>query len=580
MKILGINSVFHETAASLIEDGRIVASVEEERLTGIKHGKQASPYGSWILPYNAINYCLTEGGITLGELDHVAYSFKPWLRLKRNLPKMIGRSLKGDPVPLRNGLAYFYFNKRIPAFLVKEIPQKISIRKRLIIKGAPQWKFHFVEHHVAHAAASFLASPFDQAAILSLDGIGETTCTLMAAGRGRSIKKLKEIGYPHSLGFLYEQVTKFLGFQQNNDEFKVMGLAAYGKPRFYRKLRQLVEWTEGGYRIRIDFDRSYLMGVKELYDLLGSPRSWETPLTGRHADIAASLQEVLEKTVLHILEWLHKKTGIDNLCLAGGVSLNCLMNERILRESPFKNIFIQPAGHDAGTALGAALWVNHAVLARPGKTVMDHACWGPAIKGDVEKHLKGARIPYTRPEQIAKETARLISQGKIVGWVQGRTEWGPRSLGNRSILADPRDKTMRERINKLKGREGYRPLSPAILEEALPEYFEDPSASPFMLFARKVRPPRRISLISAVNIDGTARFQSVGSKQNPLFHELIQEFYRLTGVPAVINTSLNYREKPLVCTLEQALDCFYNTGLDYLAVNGCLISKPFMTGHS
>lgn len=574
MVIIGINSVYYETSASLLSKKGIFAA-EEERFTGIRHGKEASPYGSHLLPFHSINYCLKENDLTLEEIDHIAYSFNPWLKLKRNLLNIIFSLLKDDLNLVQRELAYYYFNKKIPEFLIKEVPRNPSIRSRFILSGKPKWKFHFVEHHLAHAASAFFVSPFEEAAILSIDGIGETTCTLLAFGQDKTIKKLKEIHYPHSLGFFYEEVTKFLGFQRNHDEYKVMGLAAYGKPRYYDALKKLIVLKpEGEYRVNIDFRKSTLFGVKELHDVLGAPRIVGGKITERHADIATSAQKILEDTVLHVLKWLSKKTKTKNLCMAGGVALNCVMNERIRNESDFENVFIQPVANDAGTALGATLWVNHVILNKPREYIIEHVYLGPEFSdAEIEAHLNTNNIPYYKSLNVARDSANLIANGKVIGWFQGRMEFGPRALGSRSILADPRDPLMKDRINRIKGREEFRPVAPAILEEKTANFFESSDPSPFMLFARKVKLSKVNSIPSVVHVDGTARLQTINRKQNHLFYNLIKEFYFITGIPVVINTSLNYKGKPIVCTIEQSIECFYNSGLDYMILGNFILNK-------
>jgi carbamoyltransferase len=575
MHILGINAVYHESAACLLDGGRLLSLMEEERFTGIRHGKEAKPYGAWLLPFLAINACLEREDASLQDIEHIAYSFQPGVRLRGNLGRIFTALLAGDAGPLQRELSYWYFNRLVAHFLIEAAPRKKSLRKRFLVAGKPSWKFHFIEHHLAHAASTFFVSPFDEAAILSIDGIGETACTLMAKGEGSRIAKVKEIPYPHSLGFFYEEVTTFLGFQRNHDEYKVMALAAFGQPRYYDALRELILLKpDGCYEVKIDFHRSSLLGTPELHKALGVPRLWGAPLTERHADIAASAQKVLEDTVLHMLAWLHGQTGSDGLCLAGGVALNCVMNERIREESPFKRVWVQPAANDAGTALGAALWVAHAVQNQPRAHVMEHVYWGPEFSDtEIEAKLLTCKIPYRRVPNIARACAELIAQGRLVGWFQGRMEWGPRALGNRSILADPRDPIMRDKVNSIKGREEFRPLAPAVLEESAGDYFRGGRTSPFMLFAQQALSDKQRDIPAVVHVDGTARVQTVNKKQNPLFYELITEFGKMTGIPVVVNTSLNYQGKPIVATPDQALDCFYNSGLDYLALGSFLIGK-------
>lgn len=577
MYILGINSVYHESSASLLCTGQLLAAAEEERFTGIRHGKEPTPYGAWLLPFHSTNYCLEKANVTINELEYLAYSFQPTKRLTANLARIVTGLLKADAKPLRKELAYWYFNKRAPVVLTAGAPREKRFRKRFLVAGKTNWKVCFVEHHLAHAASAFFPSPFDEAAILSIDGIGETSCTLMALGAGTEIKKFKELLYPNSLGFFYEEITTFLGFQRNHDEYKVMALAAYGKPRYYDNLKRLLSRTrDGEYEVNIDFRRSSIFGAQELHKELGPPRLWGAPLNERHADIAASAQKLLEETVLHMVSWLRKSGGRENLCLAGGVALNCVLTERIRQESGFKRVWVQPAANDAGTALGAALWVWHSVLNQPRQYVMTDAYLGPEFsEAEIEEQLLKNRNNYKLVPGIARQCAELISQGKTVGWFQGRMEWGPRALGNRSILADPRDPVMRDKLNRIKGREDFRPLAPAILAQSVGDYFECVEPSPFMLFARTVKSDQRERIPAVVHVDGSARVQTVNSKDNPLLHELIVEFQRITGIPLIVNTSMNYQGKPIVCTVEQAIDCFYNSGLDYLALGRFLLSKEW-----
>jgi carbamoyltransferase len=573
--VLGINSVYHEAAAAILGDGYPLAAVEEERFTGIRHGKDPSPYGAWLLPFHGIDYCLNVPQLTIDDLEHIAYSFQPTRRLTKNLRRVTNAVLRGNINPLQRELAYWFFNHRVPAFLTQASPRTGSIRRRFLLSGKPRWKFHFIEHHLAHAASAFFPAPFDEAAILSIDGIGETSCTLMAHGAGTGITKIKEVFYPNSLGFFYEEITTFLGFQRNHDEYKVMALAAYGKPRYYENLKKLLIGTrDGEYKVRIDFRRSSIFGAQELRKELGPPRLWGAPLNERHADIAASAQKILEDTVLHMVSWLRKWGRAENLCLAGGVALNCVLTERIRQESGFNQVWVQPAANDAGTALGAALWVWHSVLNGPRQYIMTNPYLGPEFsEAEIEGQLLKSKLAYESVPDIARKCAGLIAEGKTVGWFQGQMEWGPRALGNRSILADPRDPVMRDKLNCIKGREDFRPLAPAILEQFVGDYFECAEPSPFMLFARTVKPHQRERIPAVVHIDGSARLQTVNKKDNRLLHELIFEFKKITGIPLIVNTSLNYKGKPIVCTVEQAIDCFYNSGLDYLALGRFLLSK-------
>lgn len=575
MYILGINSAFHEPSACLVKDGIVIAAAEEERFTGIKHGKDANPFSSWILPFQAISWCLAKEGITINQIDNIAYSFKPSIRLVKKFPTILKWLANGKIAKIEKEFALFYFNSRIPLFLKQYSPKKQEIRKRFITTNYRKLQFHKVEHHLAHAASAFLCSPFKEAAILSVDGIGEITATLLAYGKGNSIKKIREFGYPDSLGFFYEEITEFLGFQRNHDEYKIMGLSAYGKPKYYNQLRELILLKpDGRYEVKINFEKASLFGCRELKEILGPPRLWSTNITQRHKDIAASAQKILEDAILHILDWLYERTRSRNLCLAGGVALNCLMNQRIKEKSKFRNMFVQPASHDAGTALGAALYVYNCFLENERTYVMDHPYLGPEFTSDeIKSRLEESKVKYKISRNIAKECAKLISDGNIIGWFQGAVEWGPRALGNRSILADPRNCKMKDIINKIKNREDFRPLAPVILEEKLSQYFEEKTPSPFMLFTYHVKSSKKKKIPAVVHFDGTARTQTVNKEQNKLLYVLTEEFEKITGIPILINTSLNYARKPIVCTIEQSLDCFYNSGLDYLAMGNFLISK-------
>jgi len=575
MYVLGINSAYHETSSCILSDDSILACVEEERFTGIRHARPPSPYGSWLLPFNAINYCLETANCRMSEIDHIAYSFQPNSRLLGSISRIACSLIRCSSVALEHELAYWYFNRRIFRFLRENAPSDHRIRRNFLTIGEHSFKTHFVAHHLCHAASAFYPSPYDTAAILSLDGIGESCSSMMALGQDTKIQVLKEIDYPHSLGFFYEEITKFLGFRRGHDEYKVMALAALGTPKYYDKLRQLVPLKPNGrYEVRISFYPELLFGQQELLNALGPPRLWDATLTERHADIAASAQKVLEETILHMLQWLKKQTQADNLCLAGGVALNCVMNERIRQEAGFDHVWVQPAANDAGTSLGAALWIWHQMLKHPRGITMDHAYYGPEFTDkEIEQTLTTSKIPFRHCSDIASACAELIAKGQIIGWFQGRMEWGPRALGNRSILGDPRNLEMKTKINQLKSREQFRPLAPSIVTEAIAQYFESSEPSPFMAFARKVRSERIQEIPAVVHADGTARVQTVSQDFNPLFHRLISRFGDLTGTPLVINTSLNYEGKPIVANIKQAIDCFFNTGLDSIALGPFLISK-------
>jgi carbamoyltransferase len=570
MYVLGINSVYHEPSACLLKDGILVAAAEEERFTGFRHGKEANPYNSWILPFNAINYCLEKENISINEIDHIAYSFNPKKRFLKRMPPLL---LKFKINKIKDESFLFYFNSNIKHFLRLYPPKCQRIRKRFI--GSNKSKVHFIDHHLSHAASSFFVSPFREAAILSVDGIGEVTSTFLGYGKNNKIKKIKNIAYPNSLGFFYEEITEFLGFQRNHDEYKVMALAAYGKPKYYKQLSKLIQLKNNGdYEIKIDFEKNILFGCRELKNVLGKPRLWGSPLTQRHKDIAASAQKILGYTVLHVLNWLYHKTKSENLCLAGGVVLNCLMNSKIRDNTKFKRIFIQPAANDAGTSIGAAFFVYNSILNNKRSFVLKNVYLGPTYPNEeIRKKLLENKIHYKKYDNISKKCADLLSKGKIIAWFQGGMEFGPRALGNRSILADPRKRLMKNKLNRIKSREEFRPLAPVIKEEKLREYFTNSTKSPFMLFTYRAKKGVDKIIPSALHIDKSARVQTVNETDNPQLYSLLNEFEKITKIPILINTSFNYKGKPIVCTIEQALDCFYNSGIDYLAIGNFLISK-------
>ena len=567
MYTLGINATFHDSAACLVRDGVPVAAAEEERFTRVKHAKRPTPYSTYLLPFNAIDYCLREAGIDLADVDHVAYSFDPYLVLGQRRPREV--RLVIDPFASTPPSSPWetIFPAAIasaPRLLVDDVP--FHLRKRFTrAKAEPSYRFHFVEHHLAHAASAFLASPFEEAAVMTIDGQGEKTTTLLAIGQGTEITKLKEIPMPHSLGLLYEAVTDHLGFLRSSDEYKVMALASYGRPTFQSQFQEILALEDGGFRLN----------AVSLSDKLGPPREPGAPLEQRHFDIAASLQHALEEAVLHLAAWLHAQTNLSSLCLAGGVALNCVMNSRLRAESPFRDIFVQPAASDAGTALGAALIID--AWFRPGQRdyVMRHAFLGPRFDDrQIQLALDRGRLRYSRPRDIAEATARAIAEGKVVGWFQGRMEFGPRALGARSILATPHDPAMVVRLNDLKDREDFRPVAPAVLEEAAEEYFERAGASPFMLFTFPVRQGKAHLVPAICHVDGTARIQTVSRSDAPLFRRVIEEFRRITGLPLVINTSFNTRGQPIVCTPEDAIACFFTSPIDALAMGSFFLSKP------
>jgi carbamoyltransferase len=578
MYILGINAAFHDSSACLLRDGVVVAAAEEERFSRIKHGKRATPYQAHALPFHAIDYCLEAGGITLADVDDVAYSFNPFLLTNGTTERRFALPRTADEAKQGGGYdpwdtVFLAGVTAAPRMLRDDVP--FHLRSRMNGDASTHtWRFHFVEHHVTHAASAYYPSPFDRAAVLTLDGRGECVSTYMGIGDGLQLEKLNEVALPHSLGLLYEQVTTHLGFLNSSDEYKVMALASYGAPRHADKLRAHLRWRDDG---------SYEILPMDLTDLFGPPRSPKATFDAEHFDIASSLQVVLEEAGVHLASWLQRRTGEKNLCLAGGVALNCVMNSRIASESPFERVWVQPAAGDAGTSLGAALsvWADRGENAASGaagtgadRWRMESAYLGPEYGDDqIRAVLDHARLAYTRPSDYTGAVADLLAQGKVVGWFQGRMEFGPRALGARSILASPTDPAMMQRLNELKDREDFRPVAPAVLAEEATRYFENCTDSPFMLFVYNVRPEMAGRVPAIRHVDGTARAQTVSREQSPVFHALLERFRDLTGVPVLVNTSFNTRGKPVVCTPQDALECFYTSPIDVLAIGGYVLQK-------
>ncbi|HEU5431800.1 MAG TPA: carbamoyltransferase C-terminal domain-containing protein, partial [Thermomicrobiales bacterium] len=547
MFTLGINAAFHDSAACLVEDGRVVAAAEEERFSRIKHGKRPIPFSTWELPYHAIAFCLRQGGIGLAEVDHVAYAFDPWRRLgPRRGDETIALPLEpsAQPTPQEWEAAWD------PLFLASIVnaPRHLAggaplhLRQRFAgVTTAGPYRWHWVDHHLAHAASAFLPSPFETAAVLTLDGRGERATTAYFVGRGTCLERIGQVEMPHSLGILYEQVTEHLGFLHAADEYKVMALASFGEPAYADEIRS---------RIRLDGDGAYTIEPPRLAERFGPARARGAPLEQCHCDLARSLQVVLEETVLRLAEWLHRRTGERDLCLAGGVALNCVLNARLRDDGPFDRIWVQPAAGDAGTALGAALWIDARERRSDERAYrMDDVYLGPAFDDDEIGQLLGwTGVAGRRTDDIASETAAVLAANRIVGWFQGRMEFGPRALGARSIFASPLDATTQARLNEIKDREDFRPVAPAVLEEAAHDWFVGADVSPFMLFVHDVRPDRADRIPAVRHVDGTARIQTVNRAHNPRFHALLTAFGARTGVPVLVNTSFNTRGEPIVCT--------------------------------
>lgn len=581
MYTLGINAAYHDTAACLVRDGEVIAAAEDERFTHIKHGKRPVPFSAWELPYHAIDYCLGQAGIALRDVDHVAYSYDPALfpgardgeatvtlplEPSREPPSPDGHASPWDPL-------FLSYVVNAPRQLASGAPHHLAARFAGVTPDGP-FRWHFVEHHLAHEASAFLAAPFPRCAVLTMDGRGERATTSYGVFDGLDYRRIRQIDLPDSLGLLYERVTRHLGFLHSSDEYKVMALASYGKPACRDVFRAMVtEDGDGGYRVGRVSDA-------DLAACLGPARARGAGFEARHFDVARSLQEVLEETVLGMTAWLAAESGESRLAMAGGVALNCVMNARVRDRGPFDAVWVQPAAGDAGTALGAALWIDFIRRGRQARTwVMDHAYLGPAFdECEIAALLDRAGLAYERLDDVPGRTAQLLADDKIVGWFQGRMEFGPRALGARSILASPIDARMQQRLNEIKDREDFRPVAPVVMQERASEWFTaarpGDGEAPFMLFIYDVRPERAARIPAVCHVDGTARVQTVRRAQHPLFYDLLAAFERRTGVPILVNTSFNTRGEPIVCTPRDALACFWTSPLDALVIGPFLLEKP------
>jgi carbamoyltransferase len=572
MYTLGINAAFHDPSACIVRDGQLLAAAEEERFTHIKHGKRPIPFTAYELPFHAIDYCLGIAGIHLKDVDHIAYSFDPFRLLDCHVKD------GGIPLPLHPGSpgekdGYAGWDPLFLSFIVNAPGQLADgyphhLQRRFAGAGVHSEKWHFVEHHIAHAASAFLPSPFDHAAVMTIDGRGEQATTSYYIGRENTLIPVGAVNMPHSLGLLYEDVTDYLGFLRSSDEYKVMALASYGRPEYVDDFRAI---------IHVGDDGDYTIDRHDLEAMFGPARQRNGPMTQQLFDLAHSLQKVLEETVLKLADWLYKKTGEDDLCLAGGVALNCVLNAAIRDKGPFKRIWVQPAAGDAGTALGAALWIDAQQRNVAVKSFeMEHAYWGPAFDDEeIERFLLWTKVPYRRLTDVAGETAAILAQDKVIGWYQGRMEFGPRALGSRSILASPINPAMQSRLNEIKDREDFRPVAPVVLEEEADEWFENADCSPFMLFVHNVRPEKADKIPAVRHVDGTARIQTVRRDQHEHYYDLLKEFKHLTGVPVLVNTSFNTRGEPIVCTPRDAIECFWTSPFDALVINSFLLEKEW-----
>ncbi|MHB8499494.1 MAG: carbamoyltransferase family protein [Candidatus Acidiferrales bacterium] len=577
MNILGINAYHGNASAAIVCDGRLVAAVEEERFNRVKYAAG--------FPAQAIRYCLREAGLELKDIDHVAVPRNPYARLGTKLFYAIRM-----PSFARERMKVLAKFTGIPEALARAFdtdPAKLAA------------KFHRVEHHQAHLASAFFVSPFERAALLSADGLGDFASTMWGSGDGSRMKIDGAIAFPHSLGLFYSAVTQYLGFLKFGDEYKVMGLAAYGEAEQLEAFRDIVHINGNGFRLGLEYfthhrtgpemswadaDKTPTMGKmfsEAMERRLGPKRNPEEPLEQRHRNLASALQTRLEEVYLGMLKKLAERTGLKAVCLAGGVAFNCVANGKIFDKTGFEQVHVHPAAGDGGLAVGAAFYVWHQILGKPRTFVMDHAYWGPGytreeIRAAMDAKAfgkNGCRVEELAEANLMQRTAAIVADGKILGWFQGRAEWGPRALGNRSIVADPRRPEMKEILNRrIKHREIFRPFAPSILAESTGEWFEKSHPSPFMTLAFSVRPEKRDKIPAPTHVDGTGRLQTVTREANPRYWSLIKAFEQLTGVPVVLNTSFNDNE-PIVCTPAEALDCFQRTQMDALVLGDFLITR-------
>lgn len=559
MNILGVSCFYHDSSAALLQDGKITAAAQEERWTRKKHDIS--------FPENAIRYCLEQAGLTVDKVDAVGFYEKPLLKFERLLSSHI------ETFPR----SYKVFVQALPSWITEKLRIPSILWKRFGYDG----KVFFVEHHMAHAASAFHVSPFEEAAIFTADGVGEWATTTLGYGKGTEVALLKELHFPHSLGLLYSSVTAYLGFKVNNDEYKVMGLAPYGKPAYYDEFRKIIDVKEdGSYRLDMDyftFHYGTRMLSRKFEEKFGTARGKEGPVEERHKDIAASLQKVVEEVVFAAVNHLHKITKTKNLCLAGGVALNSVANGKLTRMTPFKKVYVPPAPSDPGAAVGAATIVYHMLLGKPRSFVMNRADLGPGFSREqVKSFLDSRNVVYKEfPEkELLKTVARLLWENNVVGWFQGRMEFGERALGNRSILANPCNHGMKDILNlKVKHREQFRPFAPVVTAEDAKDYFDVDTEVPFMSFVYPVRESKRKMLPAVTHVDGSGRLQTIRREANPRYYDVIREFEKLSKVPILVNTSFNIRGEPIVMTPEHAYRCFTGTGIDYLVIGNFLIKR-------
>jgi carbamoyltransferase len=542
--VLGINAVFHDPAAALVVNGEIVAAAEEERFSRRKHGKEAVPFSTWEVPEQSARWCLQQADLRPEDLDTVAYSYDPALARA-----VTGDITTGNWEPLRTLYAW-----RAPFFLETALP------------GLDPACVRFVPHHVAHAASAYLTSPFDSCSVMILDGRGERASYLAGQCTDGALQMLSTQDLPHSLGLMYEEITSHLGFKRASDEYKVMALASYGEPTFLTELRRAIS---------TDHEGSFKVGAIE-WGTLVKKRQKHEPCTQDHADLACSVQRRLEEVLLELAFWLYDQTGESRLAMAGGVALNCVANSYLYRHGPFDEIWVQPAAGDSGTALGAALYLARELgdEMKPMTTAALGRGWSDE---ELEASLDEAAIRYEKPEDLATEVAEALSRDAVVAWFQGRSEYGPRALGHRSLLAHPAMPENLDRVNRIKGREEFRPIAPMVLAERAGEIFDGPLPSPYMLFTHLVRPEWRSRIPAVVHVDGTARIQTVEKSKEPLLARLLEEFDRRTGLPVLVNTSLNTAGRPMVDHPRDVLECFGSAPIDLLAVGPFLVERPALS---
>lgn len=593
MNILGISAYYHDAAACLVVDGEIISAAQEERFTRKKHDED--------FPINAINYCLREAKLAAHQIDYVVFYDKPFLKFERLFETYLAFAPKG----------FKSFSTSLPVWIKDKLFQKSVILDALkeFLDKDVDWSIRlmFSEHHLSHAASAFFPSPFEEAAVLTMDGVGEWATTSLAVGKGNNLTVKNEIHFPHSLGLLYSAMTYYTGFKVNSGEYKVMGLAPYGEPKYADLIKNhLIDIKEDG---SFHLDMSYFnyctgltMTSERFNQLFGAPpRKSESILTQREMDLAASIQAVTEEVVIKLARGIKKSTGLNNLCLAGGVALNCVANGKLLRENIFENIWIQPASGDAGGAVGAALAAYYLMLGQPRKVdaqdSMKGAYLGPEFnQKEIEQRLShvGARFESVSDTELINKTAQALADGLAVGWHQGRMEFGPRSLGARSIIADPRSPSVQKQLNlKVKYRESFRPFAPSVLREDVADWFQMDTDSPYMLLVADVNKDKQLEMTDAqknlfgidklnlarseipavTHVDYSARIQTVSKNTNPKYHALISKFKEITGCPVLVNTSFNVRGEPIVCSPEDAFNCLMGTDIDFLVVGNCILRK-------